>query len=113
MAAPNPKTFLIGTLLYTLLFAGAAEKIGGSDSDNKCGGKERWKVKVVDDDNADKVATGFEETTIANLLTINTTSPANKYAENKPRMEIETHLYKIRHCFITDVLRENDNDLHL
>jgi hypothetical protein len=28
-------------------------------------------------------------------------------------MEIEKHIYEVKHCFITDVLRENDNDLHL
>src|SRR4030095_1922908 len=113
MAQPKPQTFLIGGLLYTLLFAAAAENIGGKDSDNKCGGEERWNVKVVTDPNADKARSGFEETTIADLIKIDTKKPENKYGEDKPRMEIETHLYKIRHCFITDVLRENDNDLHL
>ena len=113
MANAKPQNFLIGTLVYTLLFAAAAENIGGKDSDNICGGEERWDVKVVIDPNADMARKTFEEATIADLLKIDTKKPENKYGENKPRMEIETHLYKIRHCFITDVLREDDNDLHL
>jgi hypothetical protein len=31
----------------------------------------------------------------------------------RTKMGIESQVYRIRHCFITKVLIENDNDLHL
>ncbi len=113
MPAPNPKEFLIGGAMYVLLFVAGAEKIGGSDSDDKCGGEERWEQKVLVDNGADSISEFYEETTIEELHQINTKTEANKYKKGRPRMEIEKQIYKIRHCFITDVLRENDNDLHL
>lgn len=113
MAKAKPQHYLIGGLMYVLLFAGSTETIGGGDTNDKCGGEERWEQKVLIDPEASEISGGYEETTIADLLKINTTTKENKYSEGKPRMEIEKHMYKIRHCFITDVLRENDNDLHL
>jgi hypothetical protein len=112
MAKGKPQNYLIGGLMYVLLFAGSNETIGGKDKDDKCGGEERWEEKVLIDDGA-KDLDGYEEATIADLLKIKTNTKDNKYSEGKPRMEIEKHIYKIKHCFITDVLRENDNDLHL
>lgn len=109
----KPQKFLIGGLFYTLLFAGAAEEIGGRDADNICGGEERWEQKVMIDPQADSIHETPVETTIAELIAIDTKLKENKYAEGKPRMQIERQVYKIKHCFITDVLRENDNDLHL
>lgn len=113
MAKANPQNFLVGSILYVLMFVAAEEKIGGRDNDDKCGGEENWKKKVMIDKDASSADSFYQETTIAELLKINTKLPQNKYGEDKPRMEIEKRLYKIRHCFITDVLRENDNDLHL
>ena len=99
--------------MYILLFAGAKEQIGGKDSDNICGGQERWEEKVMTDPGAQKINDVPVETSIQNLLTINTTTKDSKYQEGRPRMAIEDKLYKVKHCFITDVLRENDNDLHM
>lgn len=114
MAKPKPQTFLAGSLLYVLLFAGSAtETIGGSDSDDRCGGVERWEVKVMADEEAEDIDETPIETTIAELHKINTKLKANKYQEDKPRMEIEKQVFTIKHCFISKVLRENDNDLHL
>jgi hypothetical protein len=45
MAAAKPQKFIIGGLMYVLLFAGAKEEIGGKDSDNKCGGEEDGRKK--------------------------------------------------------------------
>lgn len=114
MAKPKPQKFIISGLLYVLLFAGASrEEIGGRDNDNKCGGEERWDQKILADPEAQHLNKRPIDTTIAGLLTIDTKLPENKYREGKPRMNIEKRLYRIRHCFITNVLRENDNDLHL
>lgn len=113
MAKAKPQHFLIGGLMYLLLFAGAEEKIGGRDNDDKCGGKERWEQKVMIDTEASEIEETYQETTIEELLKINTKTQENKYTESRPRMKIEKQIYKIKHCFITDVLRENDNDLHL
>jgi hypothetical protein len=113
MAEAKPQKFIIGGLMYVLLFAGAKEEIGGKDSDNKCGGEERWEEKVLIDPDAKKINETSELTTIKDLLTINTTSPDSKYKEGRPRMSIEDKTYTVKHCFITDVLRENDNDLHI
>lgn len=105
--------FLVGGLMYVLLFAGGSEQIRGSDSDDKCGGEERWEQKVLTDSYVDSIYTTPKLTTIWDLSLINTTIKNNKYGKGKPRMQIEMQVYKIKHCFITDVLREKDNDLHL
>ena len=113
MPKANPQKFTIGTIMYVLLFAGASENIGGRDNDNKCGGEEHWAQKVLVDPEAASINLNIEPATIKVLTAIDTKLPENKYKESKPRMEIEKHIYEIKHCFITDVLRENDNDLHL
>ena len=114
MANPKAKKYFIGGLLYFLVFAGAGtETIGGSDSDDKCGGKERWSVKVMSDQAADLINETPHDTTMAELMQINTATGVNKYKETKPRMAIESQVYRIKHCFITKVLIEDDNDLHL
>jgi len=114
MAKAKPQTFLIGSLLYVLLFAGASsEIIKERDKDNKCGGEERWKQKVLIDNEANQIDETPEETTIEELSKIDTKLKENRYGEGKPRMEIEKKVYKIKHCFITEIIRENDNDLHL
>lgn len=113
MAKSKPQTFLIGSLLYVLLFAGANEDIGGADRDNKCGGEERWEEKVLVDKNASEINETPVDTTIAGIVAINTKTPETRYKEGRPRMEIEKKLYRVKHCFITDAIRENDNDIHL
>lgn len=110
---PKPQKFLIGSAMYILLFAGGAEGIGGSDDDTKCGGEERWEQKVMIDPEADQVNETPQETTIEQLLAINTKTKENKYTESRPRRPFESQVFKIKHCFITDVLREDDNDLHI
>ncbi len=113
MAKANPQNFMVGTVMYVLLFVAGSEKIGGRDNDNKCGGEEHWAEKVLADPSADSISLTIEPKTIKELSAIDTKLPENKYKETKPRMEIEKHIYQVKHCFITDVLRENDNDLHL
>lgn len=114
MVKPKPQPYLIGTLLYVLLFAGSgAEKIGGSDTDKKCGGEERWRQKVLIDPQSAEINEDPHDTTIAELILIDTKKKENKYEEDKPRMPIEKQVYKIKHCFITKAMRENDNDFHL
>ena len=104
---------MVGAAMYFLLFVANRESIGGSDSDNICGGEERWDVKVMADGSADSFDKTIETTTIAKLLAINTTNEDTKYKKGRARMDIEKHVYQIKHCFITDILREDDNDLHL
>ena len=114
MAKPKAQKYLVSGIFYFLLFAGAgSETIGGKDKDDKCGGEERWSIKVMEDASSDFINETPRDTTIAELLQINTKTGANKYQETKPRMGIESQVYRIRHCFITKVLIENDNDLHL
>jgi hypothetical protein len=114
MANPRAKKYFIGGLFYFLVFAGVGtETIGGSDSDDKCGGKERWAIKVLSDPSANTINETPRDTTLAGLSKINTQTGANKYKEMKPRMAIESQVYRIKNCFITKVLIENDNDLHL
>ncbi|MEP6710859.1 MAG: hypothetical protein ABJA37_00505 [Ferruginibacter sp.] len=113
MPKASPKKYTIGALVYVLLFASAAEKIGGGDNDTKCGGEEHWEQKVLIDPAADSINFNIKAATIKQLLAIDTKLPVNKYKESKPRMEIEKQIYEIKHCFVTDILRENDNDLHL
>jgi len=111
---PTAKELLIAGAAYFLIFAGSGvEKIGGGDNDNVCGGKERWPQKVMADAAANSIDETPVDTTIEGLNKINTTLKDTKYKENGPRMGIESRIYRIKNCFITDVLREDDNDLHL
>lgn len=113
MAAARPQKFLIGAVMYTLFFAGATETIKERDTDNKCGGEERWEQKVLIDPESENIDETPHTTTIQELRSINTKSKKNKYEEGKSRMEIEQSVYRIEHCFITDIIHEKDNDLHL
>ncbi|HEX7903436.1 MAG TPA: hypothetical protein VF487_06130 [Chitinophagaceae bacterium] len=107
------RNFLIGGLSYVLLFLGASEDIGGHDSDNVCGGKQRWAVKVLADPGAATIKKTPVVTTIDQLTQIDTEIPEHKFKETAPRMDIEQQVYTIKNCFITDILREDDNDYHL
>jgi hypothetical protein len=113
MAQGKKQTFLVGAALYVLMFAAGEEKIGGRDKDDKCGGEEKWEQKVMIDDAAASIENTYIETTIEDILAIDTKTRENKFSDKKARMPFESQIYKIRHCFITDILRENDNDLHL
>lgn len=113
MAATKTQKYIAGGIMYILLFAGAQEGIGGNDTDKKCGGEDRWQQKILVDDKAMNINTLSTLTTIASINSINTTAEPNKFADNKPRMSIEQQVYTIKHCYISDALRENDNDVHL
>ena len=113
MATKDPKKFIIGGALYTLLFVAGPEQIGGKDTDNKCGGEERWTYKVLEDNEANNISETPSLTTIKDLTSINTKTKDAAYSEGRPRADFEKKVYTIKHCFITKVLRENDNDLHL
>lgn len=107
------RNFMIGGLSYFLLFLGAKEEIGGHDSDDICGGKQRWEVKVLRDTGASHINTTPKETTISHLLSINTEGQNNKFKDKGPRLEIEKQVYRVKNCFITDIIKEDDNDYHI
>ena len=65
-------------------FCWSKERIHGSDTDNKCGGEERWEQKVLIDPEAQEIHEKPIVTTIAELQQINTKLPENKYQEGKP-----------------------------
>jgi hypothetical protein len=113
MAVSKVQKYIAGGVMYILLFAGGSEVIGGNDNDNICGGEDRWQQKVLIDKEAATINTKEIVTTIDSLTAINTTIPANKFGDNKPRMNIEKQVYTLRNVYISDILRENDNDLHL
>jgi hypothetical protein len=113
MAVSKVQKYIAGGVMYILLFAGGSEVIGGNDNDNICGGEDRWQQKVLIDKEAATINTKEILTTIDSLTAINTTIPANKFGNNKPRMNIEKQVYTLRNVYISDALRENDNDLHL
>jgi hypothetical protein len=107
------KKFAAGAAMYLFLFLAGKEKITGSDDDNICGGADRWDVKVMIDPAADSIDDSSPDgITIPTLHKIDTKKKF-KYGENKPRMQVEKEVYTIRRCFITKILREDDNDLHL
>ena len=65
MAKAKPQNYLIGGLMYVLLFAAGEEKIGGRDSDDKCGGEERWEQKVMADPEAADIPESYQTKTSA------------------------------------------------
>ncbi len=67
MPKAKPQNFMVGAVMYALLFAGGAEKIGGSDNDNKCGGEDHWNEKVLIDTGAPPVNQSIETATIQQL----------------------------------------------
>jgi hypothetical protein len=107
----NPKLITIAGLAYTLLFAGAGARIVNRDNDDKCGGKERWEQKILIDDETSNIKTRPVITTIESLNSISTA--AYNIKGETARQDIEKQIYKIKGCFITHAILENDNDLHL
>jgi hypothetical protein len=110
---PGTTQLAIAGVIYTLLFAGAGYGLIDRDSDNKCGGVERWSVKVVaaDEETEFSISDTFKVTTIDSLNSISTDT--FKIKRNTPRQEIETQVYIVKDCFITHAILEDDNDIHL
>src|SRR4030095_6538379 len=105
------KKITIAGIVYMLLFAGAGAGIVNRDKDEKCGGEERWEVKVVIDDIAEEINSHVKVTTIEELNSIKTDTI--KIKASTLRQDIEKQVYKIKDCFITHAIKENDNDIHL
>jgi len=106
------KKMWIGGILYTLLFAGSANEIGGNDSDSRCGGKELWAQKVLTDNEANAIVISpIDVTTIAELRAIDTES--EKRSTTNPRLAFEEQVVRVSKVLIRKVILENDNDYHL
>ena len=100
----------IAGVVYTVFLAGSASLIN-RDDDGKCGGKERWQVKVLTDDNADQVNNAPLLATIADMNRLN--APTVRKGKDTARLEIESRMYTIRNCRVLEAIREDDNDIHL
>lgn len=111
MTKKKSKTITIAGIAYALLFAGASAGIVNRDTDNKCGGEERWDQKVLIDDKAGDIKTNPRITTIKNMNDISTA--AYDIQKATERQDIEKQVYKIKDCFITHAILEKDNDIHL
>ena len=110
---PSKTQVTVAGVLYTLLFASAGYGLTDRDSDDKCKGIERWDVKVVASDEESDYNIGMKpvKTTIAELNAISTADYT--ISKHTPRQDIETQVYTIKKCFITEAILENDNDIHL
>jgi hypothetical protein len=105
------KKITIGGLVFALFFAGASAGLEDRDKDEKCGGEERWKQKVVIDDSAGEVHTTPKPTTIQALNSIPTDTI--KIGKETVRQPIEKQVYTLTNCFISKAFVESDNDIHL
>ena len=113
MAKPKPQKFLVGTMMYVLLLLEQKSVFAVAIQTTNVVVRSDGEQKVLIDPEAQEIHEKPIVTTIAELQQINTKLPENKYQEGKPRMEIEKQVYTIKNCFITDIIREDDNDLHL
>lgn len=111
MAKKKPKKILIGAATYILLFAGATAGLENRDKDDKCGGVERWKVKVAADPDRMSINATPIPTTIDSLDDVKTDMFHIK--TKTPRLAPERQVYRIDSCFISDAILESDNDIHL
>lgn len=115
MAAKKKKKkttkLIIGGVAYILMFASAGAGLIDRDSDTKCGGKERWDVKVMADAMADDVKTKPKVTSIQEMNAVNTETYYIK--GDTKRQDLEKQVYTIKDCFITHAVLESDNDIHL
>lgn len=109
--ANTPKKVIIAGVTYALLFAGAGAGIVNRNTDDKCGGVERWKQKVLIDEKAEDINTAPVVTTIKEMNDVSTSSLEIK--GETERQEIEKQVYTIKDCFITHAILENDNDIHI
>jgi hypothetical protein len=106
----SPKKIIIAGATYLLLFAGAGAGIVDRDSDDKCGGVERWEEKVLIDEKTEDINTDPVITTIKEMNEISTGLVIKK---NTERQDIEKQVYTIKDCFITHAILESDNDIHI
>jgi hypothetical protein len=97
----------IGAAMYTFLFSGSG--IENRDNNNKCSGEERWKVKVAADDEAERIRQKPQVISLEELIKYRT----DTLAKSGPRTYSETFTYTLKNIFITDAIREADNDIHL
>lgn len=82
------------------------------DTDKKCGGVERWGVKVLSDKDAGKVKFGKPiETTIPFLQGLETES--YNMAKHSPRCDLEKTVYTVKNVLLSEVIKEADDDMHL
>jgi hypothetical protein len=107
MALSKTKTMAAGAAMYAFLFAGSG--IENRDNDNKCSGTERWDVKVAADERADEIKQRPKVISLEELISYNT----DTLAKSGPRTYSETFTYTLKNIFITDAIREDDNDIHL
>jgi hypothetical protein len=104
------KKITIAGVLYALVFATAPEKIGGYDSDTKCGGNELWDKKVLLDDSVKKLVKDKSATTIKALNLVDT---EQELENKKARMSFEKRIVTVKNVLIRLVKLEDDNDYHL
>jgi hypothetical protein len=108
--ASKQKKITIAGMVYVLLFAGAGAGIIDRDNDTKCGGIERWDVKVLVDNKADELNSKVKVTTIEDMNAIPDTV---KIKASTERMDMEEQLYEIKDVLITAAILESDNDIHI
>jgi len=103
----------IAGIVYMVFFAGAGSNVTlvDRDSDKKCGGVERWDVKVLIDEKADDVKKRPKITTIEELNAFRTDTIEIKGKTKRHGFEMQ--VYKIKDCLITHAILESDNDIHL
>jgi hypothetical protein len=105
------KKIIIAGATYILLFAGTGAGLVDRDSDDKCGGEERWEQKVLIDDLTEDINNSPVTTTIKDMNNVQTGELQIK--RNTERQDIEKQVYTIKNCFITHAILESDNDIHL
>lgn len=73
-----------------------------------CGGKERWAVKVLADEDASKINMAPEPAIIEEMINLNTTDVGT----NTPRQDIELKTYEVL-AKIKEYKTETDADIHI
>jgi hypothetical protein len=75
---------------------------------SRCGGVQRWEVKVLADDNL-KLSRSVKTMTIEELHDIQTPDVGKKW----PRQDLERQRVRVRNVKIVEKIKEADEDLHL
>lgn len=98
------KIIVAGVAYFTTATSGVLIENYGT----KCGGVQRWEVKVLGDDNL-RLSRTIKNETIASLLGKETPDVGKK----SPRQEMERQRVRVKNVKIVEKIREDDEDFHL
>lgn len=82
------------------------------DTGKKCGGTDRWGVKVLSDKAANQI--NFSKPRVISIVALQAIETESySMGRHSPRCEVEKQVFTIKNVKISKIIKEEDDDLHL